>query len=139
MTAMASVSKLFVKLNLTTQRAISVLNPPDVFRKELASLRDVKIAETLAGAGEPVFIVAFVTKKAEIDKLAGPIAKKAKGDAIVWFAYPKGTSRKYSCDINRDKGWEAMKKHGFDTVRQVSIDEDWSALRFRRIEFIKPR
>jgi hypothetical protein len=25
---------------------------------------------------------------------------------------------------------------GFDTVRQVAID-DWSALRFRRVEFIK--
>jgi hypothetical protein len=26
---------------------------------------------------------------------------------------------------------------GFDTVRQVAIDDDWSALRFRRVEYIK--
>jgi aryl carrier-like protein len=26
---------------------------------------------------------------------------------------------------------------GFDSVRMVAIDEDWSALRFRRVEFIK--
>ncbi len=31
-----------------------------------------------------------------------------------------------------------MRLTGFDTVRQVAIDEDWSALRFRRVEFIKP-
>jgi hypothetical protein len=32
-----------------------------------------------------------------------------------------------------------LKKLGFDTVRQVAIDEDWTALRFRRTEFIKSR
>ena len=26
---------------------------------------------------------------------------------------------------------------GFEPVRMVAIDEDWSALRFRRVEFIK--
>ena len=67
------------------------------------------------------------------------MAKKTKGDAIVWFAYPKGTSRKYQCDFNRDNGWDALKALGFDTVRQVAIDADWSALRFRRVEFIGGR
>jgi hypothetical protein len=28
---------------------------------------------------------------------------------------------------------------GFDTVRAVAIDGDWTALRFRRKEFIKSR
>lgn len=26
---------------------------------------------------------------------------------------------------------------GFRPIRQVAIDEDWSALRFRRVEFVK--
>ena len=26
---------------------------------------------------------------------------------------------------------------GFEPVRQVAIDEDWSALRFRRVEHVK--
>jgi hypothetical protein len=49
----------------------------------------------------------------------------------------KGTSKKYSCDFNRDDGWEVLRQAGFDSVRQVAIDDDWSALRFRRFEFIK--
>lgn len=40
-------------------------------------------------------------------------------------------------NLNRDDGWDELKKAGFDTVRAVAIDEDWSALRFRRVEFIK--
>ena len=31
----------------------------------------------------------------------------------------------------------AVGAHGFEPVRMVAIDEDWSALRFRRVEHIK--
>jgi hypothetical protein len=55
----------------------------------------------------------------------------------VWFAYPKGTSKKYTCDFNRDTGWDTLKALGFDTVRAVAIDDNWTALRFRRVEYIK--
>jgi hypothetical protein len=43
------------------------------------------------------------------------------------------------CDFNRDTGWAALQEAGFDTVRAIAIDEDWTALRFRRKEFIKTR
>ena len=58
---------------------------------------------------------------------------------MVWFAYPKGTSKRYTCDFNRDTGWQVIRDAGFDSVRQVAIDEDWSAMRFRRVEYIKSR
>jgi len=78
-------------------------------------------------------------KQSEVDALAPKIAARAEGDATVWFAYPKGTSKKYTCDFNRDTGWAKLKKAGFDTVRAIAIDEDWTALRFRRVEFIKTK
>jgi hypothetical protein len=56
---------------------------------------------------------------------------------VLWFAYPKGSSKKYTCEFNRDSGWKVIRSLGFDSVRQVAIDEDWSALRFRRVEYIK--
>jgi hypothetical protein len=55
---------------------------------------------------------------------------------IIWIAYPKQSSKKYKCEFNRDTGWEVIGKLGFEPVKQVAIDEDWSALRFRRVEFI---
>jgi hypothetical protein len=82
--------------------------------------------------------LAFATTQTEVDALSQVLASKAEGDALLWFAYPKGTSKRYKCDFNRDTGWDAMRRHGFDTVRQVAIDEDWSALRFRRVNYIKP-
>lgn len=83
------------------------------------------------------FIIAFVTKQKEIDELAPIFSEILEGDGVLWFAYPKGTSKKLKCDFNRDKGWDMIKRKGFESVRMVAIDEDWSALRFRRIEYIK--
>jgi hypothetical protein len=133
------MSKVFAKLNLKDQRTISVLNSPDSFKAALASLRGVEVINALDADAAPEFVLAFVTRQAEVDKLSQAIASRTKGDAIVWFAYPKGTSRKYSCEFNRDTGWAVLRKLGFNTVRQVAIDEDWTALRFRRAEFIKSR
>ncbi len=56
---------------------------------------------------------------------------------MVWFAYPKKSSKKYTSDITRDTGFSDLGSVGFEPVSIVSIDEDWSALRFRRVEHIK--
>lgn len=127
----------FEKLNLKDQQHIVVLNAPESFERELAALRGVTILRDLKDANEIEFSLAFVTKQRDVDTLGVSVAKKLKGDAVVWFAYPKGTSKNYESEISRDNGWQILRKLGFDTVRAVAIDEDWSALRFRRLEFIK--
>ena len=133
------MASLFEKLNLKDHQEIVVLNAPESFEPELAGLRGVTIRRDLASVPSIQFSLAFVTRKSEVDALSEPIAARAKGDAIVWFAYPKGTSKKFKCDFNRDNGWDVLKSAGFETVRAVAIDEDWSALRFRRSEYVKTR
>lgn len=127
----------FEKLNLKDQRQIAVLNSPESFDHELVALRDVSILRKVQDLKEIGFSLAFVTKQKEVDTLAAVIAKKAKGDAVVWFAYPKQSSKKYKSEINRDHGWKVLGKLGFECVRAVAIDEDWSGVRFRRVEFIR--
>ena len=128
---------IFARLNLRDQREILVLNAPESFEKQLSALGDIKVWRQLEGVKSLDFALSFVTQRAELNRLSKALAKKAAGDAVLWFAYPKGTSNNYSCDFNRDVGWDVLKQSGFDTVRQVAIDDDWSALRFRRVEFIK--
>lgn len=130
---------VFEKLNLKNQKEIVVLDAPESFVPALAGLREVTVHRSLRAAGDIDFLLSFVTRKSEVDALAPQIAKRTKGDPIVWFAYPKGTSKKYQCDFNRDNGWDALNKLGFETVRAIAIDEDWSALRMRRSEFVKAR
>jgi hypothetical protein len=132
------MAAVFQKLNLKAQSEIVVFNTPASFEPELKSLKAVKVVRNPAKPRAVQFALAFATKQAEVDALSKTLAAAADGDAIVWFAYPKGTSKRYTCEFNRDTGWQVLRKAGFDTVRQVAIDEDWSALRFRRVEFIKP-
>ena len=128
---------VFDKLNLKDQPNILVVNAPSSFEAELKGLKGVAVHRDPKSMTEVPFSLSFVTKQQEVDALARAIASKAKGDAVVWFAYPKGSSKKYKCEFNRDSGWGALAKAGFEPVRMVAIDEDWSAIRFRRAEFIK--
>jgi hypothetical protein len=129
----------FEKLNLKDHQQIVVVNAPQSFAPELAKVPVKTIHHSITSVPKIEFFLAFVTRKAEVDALAPQIAERAKGDAIIWFAYPKGTSKKYKCDFNRDNGWGALNALGFETVRAIAIDEDWSALRLRRSEFVKAR
>ena len=82
-------------------------------------------------------MIGFAITQTELSTVSNTMAYAAEGDAVLWVAYPKGTSKKYSCEFNRDTGWDILGAAGFEPVRQVAIDEDWSSLRFRRTEFIK--
>lgn len=59
--------------------------------------------------------------------------KDIEPDSVLWFAYPKGTS-KVKTDINRDSIREIGEEYGITTVTAISINDTWSALRFRPID-----
>ena len=134
---MAAVSGVFRKLNLTVQTKIVVTGAPSSFLREVARLRGVHVRKDLEGARGVSFALAFVTKKAEVEKTAKAFARRAEGDALLWIAYPKRSSKRYSCEFDRDTGFSVLGALGFEPVRMVAIDLDWCALRFRRVEFIQ--
>ncbi len=53
---------------------------------------------------------------------------------VVWVAYPKGNR----ADINRDSLWPILAERGLRPITQVSLDETWSALRFRPLRPDEP-
>lgn len=127
---------IFEKMNLKQQREILVVSAPSSFERELAALGDVTVRRDPNDVRSIHFALAFATAQGELNRLADVLTAKAEGDALLWFAYPKATSKRYACEFNRDTGWTLLRSKGFDTVRQVAIDEDWTALRFRRSEYI---
>jgi hypothetical protein len=50
--------------------------------------------------------------------------------SILWVAYPKGNRT----DLNRDSLWPILGGYGMRPIGQVSVDEVWSALRFRPLQ-----
>ncbi len=79
------------------------------------------------------FALAFAPMKADLVERARILLKVKAAEAVLWFAYPKQTSRQYRSDLNREGCWEALKPLKLQPVRQIAIDDDWSALRFKRL------
>jgi len=84
---------IFQKLNLKDHQEILVLHAPETFEPELARLPVHTIHRHLESIPEIGFSLAFVSRQSEVDALVGPVTTRAKGDAIVWFAYPRGLRR----------------------------------------------
>jgi hypothetical protein len=100
----------------------------------LAEAGDVPavLAEGVARAmspGEADAVLAFVRNRAELGTVAVPAIEAARDDKLAWIAYPK--AGQLGTDLNRDVLARELTDRGVRPVRQVAIDEVWSALRFR--------
>jgi hypothetical protein len=128
---------VFAKLNLRDQREIVVVSAPAEFEPELQKLAGVTILRDPAEAKTVAFALFFAVTIAERDAACAAFTASTEADPVLWIGYPKASSKRYACEFNRDSGWEAMRLAGFDSVRMVAIDADWSALRFRRSALIR--
>ena len=63
------------------------------------------------------------------DVAVGASAAEAVIAFFAWIAYPK--AGKLDSDLNRDILWRHLLKKGVQAVRQVALDNVWSAMRFR--------
>ncbi|AWV99568.1 hypothetical protein [Arcticibacterium luteifluviistationis] len=131
------MNTLLKKLNFKTQESILILNTPDEFQERIEEFSQFLGVKTDLDSSEISFSLIFCTTLAEIESLGTKVAENLAEDALFWFAYPKKSSKKYSCEFNRDNGWQVLGDLGFEPVRMVAIDEDWSALRFRKAKHIK--
>jgi hypothetical protein len=129
---------LLKKLNYKGQQRIAVVNADDKLLEYLDSeLKGIQIDKTIDQRFPYEFMILFVRLVCEVEILSPKALHNLTADGVLWFAFPKKTSKKFSSDIDRDHGWEVLIDRGFDKVRLIAIDEDWSALRFRNVRFIK--
>ena len=124
------------KLRIKAGQRILILNAPDAYVKSLGRLPG-EVALEPGVDGKFDFVQAYVHNRADADAI-GPTAIRAlKPGGLLWFSYPKRSSG-VETDISRDSGWESVRSAGLRPVSQVSIDDTWSALRFRPVEDVKP-
>jgi hypothetical protein len=128
---------LLAKLQYKSQDPVLVLNAPAAFKPVIAAWKKLAGIDT---ASDPkmkyAFAIGFVQSTSDIVQYGVPIARQMEEDGVFWMAYPKKTSKKYRSSVTRDEGWEPLGELGFEVVRMVAIDEDWSAMRFRKAAYI---
>ena len=118
------------KLQVKPGRSLLILNPPQDF---LAKAGAMPAGAELFLEKQPAFIVtAFLRSMQEFLVLLSEIDRFLLPAGIFWVAYPKLTSI-LKGDVNRDTLNAAAQQRGWTGVAMISIDDDWSALRLKRL------
>ena len=113
-------SELAKKLNLKPGMKTRILGRPA--EVALAGLEPTDDAEAAS-------VLLFARSAAEVEAGAAPVVEAARADRVAWIAYPK--AGQLGTDLNRDLLWKQLTGRGIRPVRQIAIDDVWSALRFR--------
>jgi hypothetical protein len=114
------------RLQVKGERRLAVIGAPAGLDKAIG------VKKARADAAKADVVLLFVPNRAELDAQLPMVLKKALPTAILWLAYPKLTSN-LAADLSRDVIHALAPKYGLDTVSQIAIDDDWSALRLKRV------
>lgn len=75
----------------------------------------------------------FAEKKGDLEELLPELKEKLNHGGKLWVSYYKGTS-KIKTDLNRDSLREYGLSIGLKAVGLISINKDWSSMRFKILE-----
>ena len=125
----ASLTK---KLGIKPKQQILILNAPEGYAEQIGALlpAEVELLTTPTPAGNFDVVLQFVRNKVEVEEDTPESIQQVKPGGRLWLSYPKQSS-KVPTDINRDILWKIFPDSEWRPVTQISIDEIWSALRFR--------
>ena len=132
------LNAILKKLQYKLQPEILLVDAPHEFVSVVSDWKKTAAIQTDAVQGKHFnFAVVFVKTIKDVSAASRKYVKLLEPDAVFWMVYPKKTSKKYKSDITRDNGWQALGEMGYEGVSMISIDDDWSAFRFRKPDFIK--
>src|SRR5713226_1209162 len=132
------LSALAKKLRLAPNHHVAVINAPPGYLMVLAPA-PADLYTALKDSTVYDVVQLFVSNTDEL-RVLGPSAIKAvKPDGLLWIAYPKGGPTVSATDLPATPWWtkrdvlgEITGETGYKPVAFVKIDEDWTALRFKR-------
>ena len=132
------MTDLLKKLNYKGSKRIAVINPEEDFLKAISDeLKDVITDNEIDQRYPYDFMLIFVKTVKEVDYYSPIALHNLTADGVLWFCYPKKSSKKYASELERDRGWKILNDLGFYGIRMVAVNEDWSAMRFRNVKYIK--
>jgi hypothetical protein len=125
---MASTQSLAKKLLIKPGDTIATIAAPKNYKALLGPLPDGAEIVARAPRDGASLVHLFVTTMAELEtQLPRAQQAMAKGGGI-WVSWQKKTAGKKS-DVSRDPIRVFAEQNGLTTVRAVSIDDEWSALK----------
>jgi len=115
------------RLQVKGERRLAVIGASAALEKAVGA------AKARADLAEADVALLFAADRARLEAKLPDVLKKMQDAAILWVAYPKLSSG-LAADLSREVIHAVASKHGLDTVSQIAIDEDWSAMRLKRVK-----
>jgi hypothetical protein len=116
------MTDLAKKLRIVDGRSVRLIHAPDRHAPMLGEV------EMTSGTADVVLL--YSRNRAQLDRDAPAAIAAVAPDGVLWVCYPK-ISAKTPSDLSREVVRDGMSLHGWQAVSQVSIDDTWSALRFK--------
>ena len=119
----------------TTAQKLLIKSGTAVWASDAAHIGVVALPEDAGTADSPADADVALVFAADAASLRATLADHdVHATDVVWVVYPKGNRT----DINRDSLWPMLAEHGMRPISQVSVDDTWSALRFRSLRPDEP-
>jgi Protein of unknown function (DUF3052) len=115
------------RLQVKGERRLAVIGASAALEKTVGA---AKARVDLAKAD---VVLLFAADRAGLEAKLPDALKTMHETAILWVGYPKLSSG-LAADLSRDIIHALAPKYGLDTVSQIAIDDDWSALRLKRVK-----
>jgi hypothetical protein len=133
------MSALAKKLRLVPEHSVAVLNAPGGYVSLLnPGPRDVATQAQQGRTFDAVLL--FVKNIDDLRRFGAGGIRAVKANGLLWIAYPKGGKTAGATDLPATPWWvqrdvlgEITSVTGYRPVAFVSVDETWTALRFKRI------
>lgn len=126
---------LFEKLQLKDEKNLLIQGIPSSIEKQFAKLTYAKNVTPLLKSKKVEFALVFALSQQQLNNVLKEVFPALTAETKLWVAYPI-TSSKIVSDLNRDCSWDLLIKNGYESVRQVAVDNVWSAIRFKKVETI---
>ncbi len=126
---------MFEKLQLKDEKNLLIQGIPSSIEKQFAKLTYAKNVTPLLKSKKVEFALVFALSQQQLNNVLKEVFPALTAETKLWVAYPK-TSSKIVSDLNRDCSWDLLIKNGYESVRQVAVDNVWSAIRFKKLETI---
>ena len=125
-----ATSAVSEKLLIKAGNRVAIIAAPGDYGEIVGDLPDgITLSEQTAGSFDVVH--GFFTTKAELLDRLDDLKSAAGQNGILWISYPKRTSG-LETDLSRDVLRSFLSEQGLRGVSLISLDDTWSAMRFRR-------
>jgi Protein of unknown function (DUF3052) len=115
------------RLQVKGERRLAVVGASAALEKTVGA------AKARADLARADVVLLFASDRAGLEAKLPDVLKTMQETAILWVAYPKLSSG-LAADLSRDIIHALAPTYGLDTVSQIAIDEDWSALRLKCVK-----